>query len=45
MVVVPGEAFGAPDCFRISYATSMEQLEKGMDRIIAALAPANFDRQ
>lgn len=44
MVVVPGEAFGEPACFRISYATSMEQLEKGLDRIAAALAPEKLQR-
>lgn len=31
--VVPGGGFGAPDNFRISYATSMEQLEKGAARL------------
>ncbi len=33
VAVVPGIAFGADDYVRISYATSMEQLEKGLDRI------------
>jgi aspartate/methionine/tyrosine aminotransferase len=37
VAVVPGDAFGADDCIRISYATSMENLEKGMDRIVEAL--------
>lgn len=31
--VVPGSAFGAEGYMRLSYATSMENLEKGMDRI------------
>lgn len=31
--LVPGKGFGAADYVRISYATSMEQLEKGLDRI------------
>jgi len=31
--VIPGSGFGAPDNFRISYATSMEQIEKGIERI------------
>lgn len=31
--LVPGNGFGADDFVRISYATSMEQLEKGLDRI------------
>jgi aspartate aminotransferase len=33
--VVAGGGFGAPDNFRISYATSMEQLEKAMERLAA----------
>ena len=33
VAVVPGSGFGSPDHIRISYATSMEQLEKAMDRI------------
>jgi aspartate aminotransferase len=34
VVVTPGEAFGAPGYLRISYATSMEQLRTGADRIL-----------
>jgi aspartate aminotransferase len=33
VAVVPGEAFGTTDHIRISYATSMEQLDKGIKRI------------
>ena len=33
MAVVPGEAFGTNDHVRISYATSMKELERGLDRI------------
>lgn len=33
VALVPGSGFGAPDYMRISYATSMEQLEKGVARI------------
>lgn len=33
VAVVPGIAFGMEDFLRISYATSMENIEKGMDRI------------
>jgi len=33
IAVVGGEDFGAPDCIRISYATSMALLEPGMDRL------------
>jgi aspartate/methionine/tyrosine aminotransferase len=38
VALVPGDAFGADDYIRFSYATSMENLEKGMDRIIEAMA-------
>lgn len=37
VAVVPGTAFGAPGYIRISYATSMKNLEKAMKRIKAAL--------
>lgn len=33
VAVVPGEAFGTKEHIRISYATSMEQLEKGLNRL------------
>jgi aspartate aminotransferase len=33
VAVVPGEAFGTEKHIRISYATSMEELERGLDRI------------
>ncbi len=33
VAVVPGEAFGTNDHIRISYATSMGELERGLDRI------------
>ncbi|MCS7089352.1 MAG: pyridoxal phosphate-dependent aminotransferase [Verrucomicrobiota bacterium] len=33
VAAVPGVAFGADDYIRISYATSMANLEKGLDRI------------
>jgi aspartate aminotransferase len=38
VAVVPGSAFGAPGFIRLSYATSMEQIEKGVQRIAEALA-------
>jgi aspartate/methionine/tyrosine aminotransferase len=38
VAVVPGDAFGADDNIRLSYATSMENIEKAMDRIIDALS-------
>jgi aspartate aminotransferase len=33
VVVIPGEAFGAPGCLRVSYATSMERIEEGLRRM------------
>jgi aspartate aminotransferase len=33
VAVVPGEAFGTADHVRISYATSMHELERGLDRL------------
>jgi len=38
VAIVPGDAFGADNYLRLSYATSMEELEKGMDRIIEAIS-------
>ncbi len=38
VAVVPGSAFGADGYFRISFATSMQNLEKALDRIAQALA-------
>jgi len=37
IAVVPGAAFGKDGCLRFSYATSQEQIEKGMDRLEKAL--------
>ena len=37
VAVVPGSAFGAEGYFRISFATSMENLQKALDRIHQAL--------
>lgn len=37
VALVAGEGFGAPNNVRISYATSMANLQKGMDQIEAAL--------
>ena len=31
--VIPGVAFGKDDNIRLSYATSMQEIEKGMNRI------------
>lgn len=37
VALIPGSAFGAEGYIRISYATSMENLSKGIDRISKAL--------
>ena len=37
VVTVPGIAFGAEGCIRLSYATSQDIIEKGVDAIEAAL--------
>eukprot|EP00983_Pelagomonas_calceolata_P117062 1160379-Pelagomonas_calceolata.AAC.17 len=42
VAVVPGEAFGADTCIRISYAASLDTLTTAMDRIVAALAPGAY---
>jgi aspartate aminotransferase len=36
--VVPGSEFGAEGFIRLSYAISLEHIEKGLERIEAALA-------
>ena len=38
VAAVPGSAFGAEGCFRISFATSDENLDKAIDRIQKALS-------
>jgi aspartate aminotransferase len=38
VAMVPGEAFGAPDHIRFSYATSMPNIVEGLDRIEAAVS-------
>ena len=37
VALVPGSAFGVDGCMRLSFATSMEQLQSAMERIRAAL--------
>ena len=37
VAVVPGGAFGADEHIRLSYATSMDNIKKGLDRIEEAL--------
>ncbi len=38
VAVTPGEAFDAPGSFRLSYATSMHELERGTNRILEFLS-------
>jgi aspartate aminotransferase len=33
IILVPGSAFGAPDHLRISYATSMQDIREGLDKL------------
>ena len=40
LVVVPGEAFGAPGFLRFSYATSMDRIEEGLRRLERFFASA-----
>jgi aspartate aminotransferase len=37
VAIVPGEGFGAPEHVRFSYANSMENIHKGIERILCAL--------
>lgn len=41
IALVPGEAFGAPDCIRISYAASTEDISNAVGRILKALQNLN----
>ena len=38
VAVIPGSAFGAEENIRLSYATSMDAIEEGTDRIIEAVS-------
>ena len=40
VAVVPGIAFGADDCFRLSYATDLATIEKGLGRLAQFVAEA-----
>lgn len=42
LALVPGDAFGAPSCLRISYAASLEVLRDAVKRMTAALDRKNF---
>lgn len=33
VAVIPGIAFGADHCIRLSYATDLDSIEKGMERL------------
>lgn len=37
VALVPGDAFGSPECIRISYASSLNDLETALSRIKAAI--------
>ncbi len=38
VALVPGSAFGAEENIRLSYATSMDKIEEGTDRIVEAMS-------
>ena len=38
VALVPGSAFGAPGCMRLSFATSMQMLESAIERLQKAIA-------
>jgi len=38
LATVPGDPFGAPQNLRLSYATNLDILEKGLDRLRQGLA-------
>ena len=44
VALTPGEAFDAPGFLRISYATSMKELERGSQRILEFLARRSPER-
>jgi aspartate aminotransferase len=41
IALIPGKGFGKDNFIRVSFATSMEQIKKGMDRLEAFLAKIN----
>lgn len=45
VAVVPGDAFGADSCIRISYAASLETLGKALDRIAGSLDSKIYTRR
>jgi aspartate/methionine/tyrosine aminotransferase len=45
VALVPGDAFGAPNCIRISYAASLDTLKEAMNRLVKALDSEVFTRR
>ncbi|HPR64544.1 MAG TPA: pyridoxal phosphate-dependent aminotransferase [Thermoanaerobaculia bacterium] len=45
IALVPGAAFGSDEFIRISYATSMENIERGMDHMVQALGALKTPRK
>lgn len=45
IAAVPGESFGLPGYIRFSYATSMDNIAEGMDRLKAALSDIEHSRK
>jgi aspartate aminotransferase len=43
VAVVPGSAFGTTDHIRISYATSLEQLDRGLTRLAQFMTSLKLD--
>ena len=41
VAIVPGSAFGTDGCVRLSYATDLEYLERGLDRMADFLRTIN----
>ena len=44
VATVGGDAFGDPDCFRMSYATSDDNIREAMRRIREALATLKSEK-
>ena len=44
LALVPGDAFGAPNCLRISYAASLDRLRAALDRLEGALTSSALSR-
>eukprot|EP00892_Ulva_mutabilis_P000578 jgi/Ulvmu1/10520/UM064_0058.1 len=44
VALVPGDAFGVPQCIRFSYAASMETLDEALSRVEQALEQLHIER-